>query len=373
MNQDKKKLYIVSVILLIIFSLVIFIPSKLTRVILSVALIPITIGVCQLIKKRSTLLITKKEVFLITLVSGLLYVMIYYLSGLFYGFYRNSIPFNIETILLWVIPTSLIIITNEIIRSVLLMQKNKFASVVSYVISILMESLLFYNLWNISTFNYFMDFVGLTLLPAITWNILYHYLSSRYGAKPNIAIRLIITLYPFIIPVIPQTPESLVAFFKLLIPLLIYLFIDLLYEKKKKFTKSKSNKLALVSTGVMICLMISFVMLISCQFKYCAIVVATESMTGEINKGDLVIYERYEDQPITKGQVIVFEKDDSTIIHRVVDIENINGENRYYTKGDANEDIDLGFIVATQIVGVTNFKISYLGYPTLWIRDLFSK
>ena len=119
--------------------------------------------------------------------------------------------------------------------------------------------------------------------------------------------------------------------------------------------------------------MISIVMLISGQFKYSAIVIATESMTGEINKGDLVLYERYDDQIIVEGQVIVFKKDKSTIIHRVVEIDVVNGQTRYYTKGDANELRDAGYITDSSIIGVTNIKLSYLGYPTLWIRDLFKK
>ena len=54
-------------------------------------------------------------------------------------------------------------------------------------------------------------------------------------------------------------------------------------------------------------------------------------------------------------------------------IENINGQLRYYTKGDANEDPDAGFITSSDIVGTVRFKIPYIGYPTLWLRSLFAK
>jgi signal peptidase len=56
-----------------------------------------------------------------------------------------------------------------------------------------------------------------------------------------------------------------------------------------------------------------------------------------------------------------------------VKIEIINGVTRYYTKGDANEDNDAGFIVDSDIVGVVNYKVPYLGYPTLWMRSLFKR
>ena len=119
--------------------------------------------------------------------------------------------------------------------------------------------------------------------------------------------------------------------------------------------------------------MIGTVMLVSNQFKYGSLVIATGSMTGELNKGDVVIFESYTSQPIIEGQVIVFEKYDVMVVHRVVDIEIINGRTRYYTKGDANEDRDDGFITNAEIVGLARKKLPVLGYPTLWMRSLFKR
>ena len=51
-------------------------------------------------------------------------------------------------------------------------------------------------------------------------------------------------------------------------------------------------------------------------------------------------------------------------------IENINGEKRYYTKGDANPDEDYGYRVDSDIVGLTDLKVAYIGYPTLWLREM---
>jgi hypothetical protein len=60
-------------------------------------------------------------------------------------------------------------------------------------------------------------------------------------------------------------------------------------------------------------------------------------------------------------------------VHRVVRIENINGELRYYTQGDANDKEDLGYITEQEIVGITDVTIKYIGYPTLWVKDIFKK
>ena len=73
---------------------------------------------------------------------------------------------------------------------------------------------------------------------------------------------------------------------------------------------------------------------------------------------------------IKEGQVIVFLDNQTKIVHRVVRIERIGNEVRYITKGDANESEDFGYITDQDIVGLTDIKVAYIGYPTLWLRSL---
>jgi signal peptidase len=161
------------------------------------------------------------------------------------------------------------------------------------------------------------------------------------------------------------------------LPIGVFLFIDSLYEKKRRYALGNTPRFVRIAstvlTVVVLIIMAGTVMLVSNQFKYGALVIATDSMTGELNRADVAIFESYDDHAVEKGQVIVFEKSNTMIVHRVVKIEIINGVTRYYTKGDANEDNDAGFILDSDIVGVVNYKVPYVGYPTLWIRSLFKR
>jgi signal peptidase len=304
-------------------------------------------------------------------VTGLLYLMTYNLSGVKFGFFKSVYTLNINNIFKRIIPLTFVIISVEIIRCIFIAQSNKLVNVTSFITFIIVDILLFGNLVVVTNFNTFMDLMAMTLLPAVTSNVLYQYLSKRYGIYPNIVFRLIITLYPYIIPYVPATPDSLVSFCKLIIPLLIYYFIDALYEKKRKYAAIRKSKWGYVAASGIIAALVALVMLISCQFRFGMLVIATDSMTGEINIGDAIIYERYEEQIIGEGDIIVFLKGDAMVVHRVVDIKKINNQNRYYTKGDANDNLDAGFIIDSDIVGITNIKVSYIGYPTLWIRNIF--
>ena len=214
-------------------------------------------------------------------------------------------------------------------------------------------------------------------MPAVLSNCLYHYLSKRYGIYPNLAYRLITTLHAYLLPISPGISDSLLNLFRILIPIAIYFFIDALFEKKRRYalkkTKRSARIISIILNILVLVIMIGTVMIVSNQFRYGAYVIATESMTGELNKGDVAICERYEDQTVQEGQVIVFEKNGSVIIHRVLDIKIINGITRCYTKGDANEDPDSGFVTESQIIGIVGYKLPYVGYPTLWMRSLFDR
>ena len=373
MPTDKKVLYSISSAMLAVLLIALLLPGETSgRIVAALLLLPLAIIVCFFIKKRSIYSINKQQILMIMTVIGLMYVMLYYISGLRFGFYVSPYKFNLNGILRFVLPISVIIVCTEIIRGVILAHGSKIADALVYFTCVLADVLICSNLISITSFAKFMDVVGLTLLPSLVYNLLYNYICKRYGAYPNISYRLITTLYAYVIPYKSSIPDALVAFISLLIPIAIYVFIDMLYEKKRRYALIKKTKFGVVITVLAIVIMSGVVMLVSNQFKFGALVIATESMTGELNKGDVAIFERYDGEKVSVGQVIVFEKDDTTVVHRVVDIEVINGVNRYYTKGDANESEDSGFITNSNIVGYVDMKLPYIGYPTLWLRSLFT-
>lgn len=373
MLTDRRRLYIISSSALAVLLLGLFMPSTAGRIFCAVATAVFAALAYLFIKKKNIPSINKKTVILLMTVIGLLYLMLYYLSGLKFGFYRSGYKFNFRYLVRFFIPISVIIFSSEIFRWVIRAQNKKTADVISYLACAVSEILIYGTVVSSTGFNGVMDLLAIAIFPALISNILYHYLSKRFGPIPNIIYRALITLYIYIIPFVPAMPKSLFAFLNLIIPLVIYWFIDILFEKKRRYALGKKHRVSFIAVIFVCILMTSVVMLISNQFRFGTLVIATDSMTGEINKGDAVIYERYEDQPIEVGQVVAFKSGRSTFVHRVVKIENINGVTRYYTKGDANEDLDPGYITEGDIVGLVDMKLPYFGYPSLWLRSLFKK
>lgn len=333
----------------------------------------LTVAICAVtmifVKKRGIPNFVYPEVALLMGVIAAVYVMLYYLTGLQFGIVKTHYGTFLEVVVKYILPISVIIISTELVRNVMCAQEDRAASLLSYVSCVIADVIIHYTLPDIFSFSRFMDIIALAFLPAVLSNLLYHYLSRRYGIIPNVAYRLIITLYPYVISYVTGIPDSLLAFVNLLLPLFVYLFIDYLYEKKKRYAISRNSKLGIILTAVIAVMMAGVILVVSNTTRFGAYVIASESMTGELNKGDIALYEQYDDQVITEGQVIVFKKDNRSVIHRVAEIANINGQNRYYTKGDMNSDLDWGYITDGDIVGLVDFKLPYFGYPTLWLRE----
>lgn len=370
MSDNNKRLYILSGVFALALLLGCFVlKNNYTNLLISLAVFLFSTAFHFVLKKRSILKIQYRQVTALMLAAAVIAISVYYFTGLGFGFYKT--PFGTVYIYKYILPYTLSIVCVEYLRRVILSQENKVINVLSYFMFVLFDVLLFMDTNAFRTFSKFTDFLGFSLFPAITGNLLYHYLCKRYGCLPNVAYRILISLYPYFFPVAPKMPSAMLAFLKLLLPLVLIVFVNSLYEPKKRTVSRQTILLKRITTVLSAVLMASFVMLISCQFRFGLLVIATDSMTGALNRGDAIIYEEYTDQIINEGQIIVFDRDNRKTVHRVIDVKKINGQLRFYTKGDANEAADTGYVTTDDIIGIQTLKIKYLGYPTVWMRELF--
>ena len=367
-----KKISIFCGILLFVLSLSLFLINVDYKFLVAIFLFFCALFLVYQFKKRSVVSINKKRVLLIMGVSSFVYVMTLYLVGISYGFNKSLYPFSFLNLFRYIIPSIVSIISFEIIRYILISQENKFASITTYIAGVIIDVLLFSYIIEVKNYNNVMDLIGQTILPALISNILFFNLSKNYGIYPNILYRLVTSIYIYIIPIVPAVPKSLESLFRLFFPVLLLVFIKALYEKKKKKALEKKGIISNIIFGSLFIFVSMFTLVLSGQLHYKALVIATDSMTGEINRGDILIYEEYSGESLSVGEVIVFTNGESIIVHRIVEIEEIDGELRYYTQGDANDDLDSGYRTTSDIVGHSDFKIPYFGYFTLWLHDIFA-
>ena len=307
-----------------------------------------------------------KDIILDIVIYILLFLIIYYLSGLFVGF--------VKTNRIGVISTILFIILKEFLRFNILFKAkdNKLLVFVSILLFIFLDITNIFSYIDFgSSYNLFL-FIALYLLPAISSNIFCSYLVLKVGYKPSIVYLLFVCLYQNVIPISPNFNGYLLSIINFFLPIFLWYRISLFF-KRVEFNKIIAYKKSCF-IGLVFSLIISFLLvyLVSGYFHYYALAVGSNSMKNKINKGDVVIVEKVGNNysNIKVGDIITYNHGNVIIIHRVVEVRNSNGYYSFITKGDANLLNDKYIVDQSMIVGKVRFKIPFVGLPTVWLSGL---
>lgn len=382
MKKDKIKTFILELLIINFLFFVIFMPNIFNRSVLAIILLVYMIFLCRIYKNKKINSIYSKQIIIWMIIFAVVYICLFYLMGVYYGFKYSKILFSLNSIVKYIIPLAVIIYSSEVIRKVFLLQngevriKNKqfnLSGVLVYLMMILIDFAIYSDIYTLNKFDDILLALGFVLFASLSGNLLYNYISIRYGEKSIVIYRLITTLYIYIIPIIPDVYIYFHSFLRMLYPYLIYTLLEKNYSKFDFIVSHNNKKRLFIENTILVIVLTLFIMFISCQFKYGILVVGSKSMTGTINMGDAVVFEKFNNQTVKKGQVIIFDYNGIRTIHRVNEIKRVNGTNRYFTKGDANKDIDVGYITDDKIYGLVKLRVKYIGNPTLWIRKLFYK
>ncbi len=382
MKKDKLKLYFTEVLLLIALLIAIVVSNSVSYTNSAIALTIFAFVVCILLKKKEAKSLYKNEVTWLLAGLAIIYLGIFFAVGFIKNeFLMQPAKFGFITLYKFIIPLTICIIASEVIRGRLISQdgtlrllnfEKDISKALTFINLVLVDVLIYVKLYDLSNYEEFIAAIGFVLFASVSCNLLYNYTSKRYGMNGVVVYRLITILYAYIIPVTPDVHIYLKSFFRMIYPYFIYLVLERTFSKTDFVVSYTDRRNNFISITTMVIIMALVTMLISCEFRYGILVIGSKSMTGSINKGDAVIYEQYKSQNVKNGQVIVYDSEGLKMVHRVVDIKNVNGEIRYYTKGDANEKMDVGYITKEKIIGITRARIIWIGYPTLWLRELFS-
>lgn len=325
-------------------------------------------------KSRNTKL--EKEVVSISRIVIIIYFVIIYGIGVFAGFLKNAYSLKFFGILNNIFSPIIIAICIELLRYIFLeANKNHNKSIVLITIAIILLDLsINMRVLDFSSKSEIFKIITSMGLPIIIKNILFTYVSNHIGYKIPIIYRLFVDMYIFIVPILPNISEYIISVLGICIPFTLYLLSNRLIELNEKGIEYNYRKKAFSLTDVpFILLIIILAYLISGYFKYSIIGIGSESMTGKINKGDAVIVMKVKsEKDFKKGDIITYEYNGKTIVHRLVEIKEENGKKKYITKGDANITEDNVDLYIDDIKGVVKLRFPYIAYPSILLSELFS-
>lgn len=107
---------------------------------------------------------------------------------------------------------------------------------------VLIDIILSYGVYDISNIDDFLVIIGFITFASVSCNLLYNYISKRFGYKPIIIYRLITSLYLYIIPIIPDMYILFQSVARMIYPYIMYLIIEYAYSKKSKINDYKGRK-----------------------------------------------------------------------------------------------------------------------------------
>lgn len=304
------------------------------------------------------------------------YFIIYFLSGLIFGYeysiYKKDLLSIIKNIYMFIIP----IILQEYIRNKLIVNtkdnliNNSLISIIFIIININFN----YLLNNIIDFSIGFKYISVELFPTIITSFIMTYISRIAGKKSTMIYRSFLKIIPIIVPIIPSLPWILTSILGILLPMFIYFnisYFDMLYSRReRRFSLNKDN-----SDIPLFLITIIFILFILKIFKYFPVAVLSDSMKDTFSRGDTLVIEKIDDnnlKNIKEYDIIYYKKDNKYIIHRIVDVKEENGKKVFITKGDNNKTEDEWKVYEEDILGIMKFSVPYTGYPAVWFNEMLN-
>lgn len=312
----------------------------------------------------------KRQDFFILL---LFYFLIYFLSGLIFGYeytpYNKSFLSILRNTILILVPIGF----QEYIRYKLLAtSKKNFLFFICYtcifIAFSLPVSLFTSSFTNALLFEYLCQLV----IPLVATNLLCSYLCRTVGYDISIYYRLFFTAIPIFLPIIPSHPWIITGIVGVCFPVFMYKVISSCDERRDRVFSRRRVARDNFDFFTSFLFFIIFTGFIVGFFRYQPIAVLSDSMKPIFSKGSVVVIDKVNDNnydELKLYDIIYFKVDNIFVIHRIIDIVEENGERYYYTKGDNNIVEDPWIISSKDIYGKIMFSIPLVGYPSVWLNE----
>ncbi|NLC87631.1 MAG: signal peptidase I [Clostridiaceae bacterium] len=315
----------------------------------------------------------KKEIIQYCSIGVLIYIITYMVSGLFITFGKNPYSTTASGVLtnLWILAVAIVskeYIRYKLVQNVYEKEKIKVAVVISiiYIFIDFNISRFFYG--QITVF-YIVKQIAQNLIPLIGKNILYSYISINSGYIPSIIYELGTKLYLWMSPILPNSPWVMVAIIDGVIPVIICVYIRYVNTKKDIFKSrdriNSTNPKSIIPLVIGIILAIWFA---TGVFPIKPVAIASGSMEKELFVGDVAVVKKCNSNDVVVGDIIEYQMEGYTVIHRIIEKRQRNGQFYFVTKGDNNKLPDAEEVKEGQLIGKIIFKVRYVGYPAIWLH-----
>lgn len=317
----------------------------------------------------------KKETIQYVLITMLIYAIVYLTLGLLTGYGQNPYSTSLRGIAINLFVHASAFCSIEYIRYKLIHNVYKkdlsFIFVLIVILFSIIDSGVFEFFTNPFTAYSIFKMFFYRFLPSVFKNILFTYMALKVNCLPAIIYELMYYLILWLPPILPKAPWILESMLNMIFPLLLLLYVKYSISKKDRFELSRANEEQKPSSFVPVCiLMVVLIWFALGVFPIKPVGIMTASMYPEIKIGDAVIIKKCTANDIKVKDVIEYQMDSYTVIHRVIEIRQEDGEFFFITKGDNNKDPDYIPVREDQLIGKAIYKVPYIALPAVWLHSI---
>ena len=302
----------------------------------------------------------------------LVYLVTIYILGLLLGFNKTPASLSIDYFIKVILIDAVVICAQEIMRYIVARntQHKKLPLIIYTIILIILNIIVEINGYDLRNSELLFIFITTIVIPIISIQAICSYLTYKVSYIPSLILNLFFSLYQYIIPIIPNLGNYLYATTSIALPYMIYYTVSKLANYKDKVDVYKNKMVRRMVYVPVFIVLIIIVMLVSGVFSHTLVAIGSNSMVPIYERGDAVIYKKINVGELKVGDIIAFKKSDKIITHRIVKINKVNNGYLINTKGDANNTPDVWDVKEEEILGIVNYRIKYIGYPTLWFNEM---
>ena len=222
------------------------------------------------------------------------YLIIYFLSGLIFGYSLSIYSKDLLTLIKNIYSVSIIIFLSEYIRNKLVINSNDnyINNTVISIILFLITFNFFYFFRNIYPLSTGFRYIASHIIPNLIISFTLTYLSRNCGLFSTLICNLSLSLISIILPILPNLPWILLSILKIILAMFIYFninYFELMYDRKyHRYLLNKNTK----STTILFIIVTILIMFILRFFKYYPISILSNSMKNTFSRGDIAIIEK---------------------------------------------------------------------------------
>ena len=291
---------------------------------------------------RLPLLVEDREVVLIAGLLGVLQVGVTVLVALFLGFGESPYTHTPLAIVLHLWFVFSVLIAGELARwafaNLLAPRFGELPAVLACTFLFGLTALPLLSYTRLTQASTGFEWAGRLLLPTLAASLLASFLTLRSGPLAAVAYLGVLAAFEWLSPILPNPSWQFAALVGVLTPVFGLALLEReAVEETEAEAEQRGSERTLLIAGVFALLVIWFNFGV---FGVRPAAVHGHSMEPSMYTGDLAITKDIDPREIVIGDVIRFQQGSRVVLHRVIEITEVDGQLTFITKGDNNDGLD---------------------------------